>query len=127
MTTLDPREPRVPLPLLIALVIVAVLGVAIGLGVQEWRWRGFTAVTQSQLERAKEAIREDNQFAISVFTKLADKNNPDAQYWLGYMTELGLGTPVIRGGLLSSTRRPPLRTSLLQARGNLPLRQSRTA
>jgi TPR repeat protein len=93
MTAHDPRGPRVPPPLLAALVIVAVFGIAIGLGVQEWRWRGFTAGAPSQLERAKEAIQDDNQFSIRVFTKLVNKNNPEAQYWLGYMIELGLGMP----------------------------------
>jgi TPR repeat protein len=93
MTALDPRGPRVRPQLLAAFAIVAVFGVAIGLAVQEWGGRGFTASAPAQLERAKEAIQDDNQFAIRVFSKLADRKNPDAQYWLGYMTELGLGIP----------------------------------
>ena len=35
----------------------------------------------------------DDQTALNLFSKLATHNNPNAEYWLGHMHEIGLGIP----------------------------------
>jgi TPR repeat protein len=35
----------------------------------------------------------DDQTALNLFSKLATHNNPNAEYWLGHMYEIGLGIP----------------------------------
>ena len=46
----------------------------------------------ADVEGALKDLRSgDTKSALSQFTKLADKNNPDAQYWLGHMYVEGIG------------------------------------
>jgi TPR repeat protein len=102
MTAADPGNPRRdPEPsqrnLVIAnlgFVAVAIAGALIGYLVHAWRSADAPATPQAQVEFAEKVFQGgNNQAALMVFTKLADQNNPIAQYWLGHMTELGLGVP----------------------------------
>jgi TPR repeat protein len=93
------KQPCPSGPSYTASILVALIGLIVGLAVQEWRWRHTASMSQStpagqSLQVAEKAFRAgDKQDAIAIFRKLADHNNPDAQYWLGHMTELGLGVP----------------------------------
>ena len=50
--------------------------------------------SQTNLEFAEHAFQTgDNQTALKLFGELANKNNPNAEYWLGHMNEIGLGIP----------------------------------
>jgi TPR repeat protein len=75
------------------------LGMLAGLAVQQWRCGvpfnlAAFGVSSPTLEHAERAFRNGNdQTAVWQFNRLADQNNPVAQYWLGHMTELGLGVP----------------------------------
>jgi Sel1 repeat len=71
---------------------VAIIAAMVGFLVHEWRLPGEPTTPHSRLERAVKTFRDgDNRAALTVFTELAEQNNPVAQYWLGHMTELGLG------------------------------------
>ncbi len=75
-------------------VVVALMGLIVGVAVQEWRIRHSSVPADQSLQTGEKAFRAgDEQDAVSIFRKLADQNNPDAQYWLGHMSELGLGAP----------------------------------
>lgn len=95
-----PRPPpRTPPEAVLWLLVVAILGVVTGLAVQQWRcgvpfnFASFAA-SKPTLQNAEKAFRGgDDRAAVWQFTQLADQNNPAAQYWLGHMTELGLGVP----------------------------------
>ena len=51
-------------------------------------------VPKSTLAQAEHDFQaNDDPAALKLFSTLANKNNPVAQYWLGHMTELGLGVP----------------------------------
>jgi TPR repeat protein len=72
------------------ILIVAITALAIGF-IQEYRWRTITP-TKTNLDFAEQAIQTgDNQTAITLFGKLVARNNPNAEYWLGHMNEIGLG------------------------------------
>jgi TPR repeat protein len=74
--------------------VMALIGLIIGLAVQELRWRFSVMVPKSTLAQAEHELQaDDDPAALTLFNTLADKNNPIAQYWLGHMTELGLGVP----------------------------------
>jgi len=61
--------------------------------IQEYRLRAV-APSQTRLEAAEHALQtDDNQTALKLFGELAAKNNPNADYWLGHMNEIGLGIP----------------------------------
>jgi TPR repeat protein len=61
--------------------------------VQEYRLRA-AAPSQTNLEFAEHAFQTgDNRTALKLFGELANKNNPNAEYWLGHMNEIGLGIP----------------------------------
>jgi TPR repeat protein len=69
-----------------------------GLAIAQWHEGGWGlrsfAMSQSSLQGAEANFRSGNDgAAIAEFSKLADQNNPVAQYWLAHMTELGLGVP----------------------------------
>ena len=50
--------------------------------------------SRTNLEFAERAIQTgDDQTALKLFSELANKNNPNAEYWLGHMNEIGLGIP----------------------------------
>ncbi len=94
---IDPRKSSHLPPTLAILgcLAVALIGILVGLAIQQWRGSVTlvsTANSTPTLERAETAIRQgDDQVAVKQFSKLADQNNPMAQYWLGHMQELGLG------------------------------------
>ena len=70
--------------------IVLLIGI-LGLGMH---WHRPVAMPQDKLMVAEQAFQAgDNHFATTLFGRLADKGNPTAEYWLGHMTELGLGVP----------------------------------
>jgi len=76
------------------LFVYAAIGLLIGVVAQEVRWRSSAAVPQGQLAQAEKSFQADDyKTAVASFEKLADKNNPLAQYWVAHMTELGLGVP----------------------------------
>ena len=83
------KSPWPPAPTVLLVVITALV---IG-SVQEYRLR--TAVpAQANLEFAEHAFQSgDNTTALKLFGELANKNNPNAEYWLGHMNEIGLGIP----------------------------------
>jgi TPR repeat protein len=59
--------------------------------VQEYRLR-TVAPAQTRLEFAEHAFQSgDDQTALKLFSELVSKNNPNAEYWLGHMNEIGLG------------------------------------
>jgi TPR repeat protein len=73
---------------------VAIVGALIGYFIRDRYSRQSLVTPQGQLELAERAFQNgNNQVALMLFTKLADKNNPVAQYWLAHMSELGLGVP----------------------------------
>jgi TPR repeat protein len=77
---------------LVAVVVAALLVTFVAV---EWRSAGdLSASAQpNTLQRARAFLqRGDDAVAVQLFSGLAKKNNPNAQYWLGHMTELGLGT-----------------------------------
>ena len=51
-------------------------------------------VPQTQMAQAVKDVKAgDYKTAVTLFEKLADNNNPLAEYWVAHMTELGLGMP----------------------------------
>jgi TPR repeat protein len=73
---------------------VALVAGAIGYFGQAWYARQQPMTPEAQLRYAERAFENGNdQVALALFTKLADKNNANADYWLAHMTELGLGVP----------------------------------
>ena len=83
------KSPWPPAPTILLVVITALV---IG-SVQEYRLRTVTP-SQTNLEFAERAFQTgDNQTALKLFGELANKNNPNAEYWLGHMNEIGLGIP----------------------------------
>ena len=76
------------------LLTVALAGVLIGIVGEELRWRLSVAVPKNSLVQAEHEFQTgDDPAAMKLFSTLADKKNPVAQYWLAHMTELGLGVP----------------------------------
>jgi len=74
--------------------MVAIAGLATALIVQESRWRSEAAEGPANLQIAKQEFRAgDEKNALALFQKLAAANDPAAQYWVGHMTELGIGIP----------------------------------
>ncbi len=73
---------------------IAIVATMIGFIMHEWRLPAEASTPQSQLQRAEKALQSgNNQAALATFAKLSEEDNPFAQYWLGHMTELGLGVP----------------------------------
>ena len=88
-----PVPPKPPAPAALTLVLVALTGMVVGTALQEFRWRN-SANSGGGLEYAERVFQKgDDQTALNLFSKLANQNNPNAEYWLGHMTELGLGVP----------------------------------
>jgi TPR repeat protein len=90
-----PQTSRPPSrPSAVSFLMMALIGLFIGLAVQELRWRFSLMVPKSSLAQAEHEFRTgDEPAALKLFSTLADKNNPVAEYWLAHMTELGLGVP----------------------------------
>jgi TPR repeat protein len=83
------KSPWPPVPTILLVVATALV---IG-SVQEYRLR-TAAPAQTSLEVAEHAFQSgDDQTAQKLFGELASKNNPNAEYWLGHMNEIGLGIP----------------------------------
>ena len=80
--------------LVVGLVAVAFIALLIGIIGQGLGWHGSVAMPASKLAVAERAFQAgDDRVATALFSHLADKGNATAQYWLGHMTELGLGVP----------------------------------
>lgn len=101
MTAMDPRGQQ-PAGASVTLTTAAAVVIALVVGglLQEVRWRGgLSSVapsplesTAQQLELGELAFRNGNDaVALSLFDRLAAKNDAVAQYWLAHMTELGIG------------------------------------
>jgi TPR repeat protein len=103
MTAVDPRGKPPARPKFSFVVGAAVLvALAVGGLLQEARWRGgLSGVAPSPLESAPEQIKlgevafrnGNDAVALSLFDRLAAKNDAAAQYWLAHMMELGIGVP----------------------------------
>jgi TPR repeat protein len=89
----DPQTPfRGTLARLFGLLVAALIGATIATLGLEWSWWSWTKAPQGQLQQAEQALQKgDDKEAAALFTRLADQNNGNAQYWLGHMTEHGLG------------------------------------
>jgi TPR repeat protein len=78
--------PEIALLILLAAVSLVVL--------QQIAWPSSRLIPASTLGQAETAFRYGNyETAANIFGALADKNDATAKYWLGHMTELGLGMP----------------------------------
>jgi TPR repeat protein len=96
----DPRQPH---PIVIArlyltLAAAAALLFGVLLSAREGHWNPlgglFASAQTDTLQLARSDLRQgDYPHAIQLFTNEATKGNSQAKYWLGYMNELGLGTP----------------------------------
>ncbi len=95
MTGQDPQKlPAAPRRQSIAFILVASIALLVGVAGQEWRWRSSSPEPSGDLQLAEKAFRQgDNQAALTLFNKLADHNDPTADYWLALMSESGLGVP----------------------------------
>ena len=77
-----------------SLAIIALIAMVAGLMGRELHWNSSAAMPQAKLAVAERAFQAgDDRAAVMLFSSLAKKGNPTAQYWLGHMTELGLGVP----------------------------------
>lgn len=91
---IKPPPPQTSRPHLAGLLAMALVGLLIGFAAQELRSRWSGMVPKSSLAQAEHEFQAgDDPAALKLFSTLADKNNPNALYWLGHMTELGLGVP----------------------------------
>jgi len=95
MTAVDPQKPpSASPPPHFRIALVAIAGLLAGILVQEWRLRTPPPQSDGDLQLAERAFQKgDDEAALTLFSKLADQNNPTAQYWLAHMIELGLGVP----------------------------------
>jgi TPR repeat protein len=90
----QPQRPQPSKPHASSFLMYAVFGLIIGLAIQEFRWRGSVATSQNPMAQAERDVKTgDYKTAVAMFEKLADDNNPLAEYWVAHMTELGLGVP----------------------------------
>lgn len=81
-----------PWPPAATIFLVVITALVIGT-LQEYRLR-TAHPAQTNLDFAERAFESgDNQTALKLFGELANKNNPNAEYWLGHMSEIGLGLP----------------------------------
>ena len=94
MTSSDAEDPR---PVIIGVGFVIVLLVGALFAVFQQRVNSSPAAAASREDRLEFAERlfrnGDNETAVKIFSELAGKDNGMAQYWLGHVTELGLGVP----------------------------------
>jgi hypothetical protein len=89
-----PELPKPPAPAMLTLALVALAGIVVGTVLQEFRWRNSANSSEGGLAYAERAFQNgDDRTAVNLFSKLATHNNPNAEYWLGHMYEIGLGIP----------------------------------
>ena len=89
---IKPPPPQTSRPHVVSFLAMALVGLLIGIAAQELRWRWSGIVPKNSLAQAEHEFQAGNDpAAFKLFSTLADKSNPIAQYWLGHMTELGLG------------------------------------
>ena len=94
MTESTPNKPRPPESATLTLVLIALTAFVVGNVLEELRWRNSANSSETGLEYAERAFQNgDNRTALELFGKLANQNNPNAEYWLGHMYEIGLGVP----------------------------------
>jgi TPR repeat protein len=87
-----PPVSKRPWPPAATIFFVVITAFVIGT-VEEYRLRAASPA-QTNLAFAEHAFQTGNdQTALKLFTELANKNNPNAEYWLGHMNEIGLGIP----------------------------------
>jgi len=93
MTTTDPgRTPRDTRAVLAGLVAAAMIGATIAVLGAQWRWGDAVKSAQGRFQLAQQALQDGyDKEAVALFSQLAAQNNGEAQYWLGHMTEDGLG------------------------------------
>ena len=91
----QPNSPQPPnRPPFINFLVYAAIGLLVGIAAQEFRWRSWNATPPNQMAQAQMDVKAgDYQAAVALFDNLAKKNNPLAEYWVGHMSELGLGVP----------------------------------
>jgi TPR repeat protein len=94
MTESTPNKPRPPESATLTRVLIALTAFVVGNVLQELRWRNSANSSETGLEYAERAFQNgDNRTALELFVKPANQNNPNAEYWLGHMFEIGLGVP----------------------------------
>jgi TPR repeat protein len=95
------RNPRQSNPVAVARLYLTVVAAAVLLfgvmfGAREGRWdigRLIVPAQPTTFEQARNDLRNgDYADALQLFSNESGKGNAEAQYWLGYMNELGLGT-----------------------------------
>jgi TPR repeat protein len=96
MSVFDPRPtPRLSPPLW-GFLLITVAALFIGFVAARWDEGGlsmFRPTSNDTLQQAQLELRNGyDRAAEQGFAELAQKGNPDAQYWVGYLTELGVGT-----------------------------------
>jgi hypothetical protein len=96
MSVFDPRPKPRPSPPIWGFLLITVAALLIGFVAARWGDRGFPMLQQtstSSLQQAQSELRNGfDRDAVQEFEALAQRGNPDAQYWVGYLTELGVGT-----------------------------------
>lgn len=86
--------PQPPAPAVLTLVIVALIGMIFGVLFPEFRLRYSVNSSEGGLAYAERAAQNgEDRTALGLFSKLANQNNPNAEYSLGHMYEIGLGIP----------------------------------
>jgi len=95
MTSFDLRDlPRSKTAFIVTFFLVAIIGAALGIVGQQLYMPAPGNGPNGTLQQAEQDFRNGNdQAAIAVFSALAQRNDPVAQYCLAHMTELGLGVP----------------------------------
>jgi TPR repeat protein len=91
----QPKPPQNPnRPPFVGLLGYAAIGLLVGIAAQEFRWRSWNMAPPNQLAQGEKDVKAgDYQAAVVLFDSLAKKNDPLAEYWVGHMSELGLGVP----------------------------------
>jgi TPR repeat protein len=91
----QPKPPQTPnRPPFIGFLGYAAIGLLVGIAAQEFRWRSSNMAPPNEMAQAEKDVKAgDYQAAVVLLDSLAKKNNPLAEYWVGHMSELGLGVP----------------------------------
>ena len=93
-SNLEQPKPPKSRPQMMTLPMYLLIGLLLGFVGQEIRWRSSSVAPTSSLGQAEKDFQaSDFKTAAPLFERLADQNDPVAQYWVAHMTELGLGVP----------------------------------